>query len=111
MGYRCRWQTIGRNDEEEIEPLPKDIVKTLSGLQLSLAEGMKTIYDVYRDNKFIGQVRTTFGGQFFRKDHKEEFRYVFFKWNASDPKHGHALAALLDCQYNKSREGGIDESD
>ena len=99
MGYKCRWGIIGRNDHEEIEPLSEEKVRAISGLRrISLAEGMKTIFDVYQGNDFIGQVRTTFGGQFFRKNSEDEFVYVAFKWNENDPKHGRALAELLDCQ-------------
>jgi hypothetical protein len=98
MGYRCRWGIIGRNDHDDIEPMPEDTVSAIAGLQLSLAEGMKTIYDVYNGNELIGQVRTTFSGQFFRKNRAEEFVYVAFRWNENDPKHGAALAALIGCR-------------
>lgn len=108
MGYRCRWQTIGRNDHEEIEALEVDKVEAIGDLKLSLAEGMKTIYDVYNDNGFIGQVRTTFGGQFFRTKPESEFIYVIYKWNENDPKHGHALAALLaDDELRRGGLGGV----
>jgi hypothetical protein len=97
MGKRG-WRMIGRNDHEVIEPLPENTVKAIAELQVSLAEGMKTIFDVYRNNMFIGQVRTTFGGQFFREDPEDEFQFAAFKWSNLDQTHGHALAALLSCR-------------
>ena len=96
MGYRCGWQQIGRNDFEEIPPMSAADKSAISKLTVALAEGMKTIYDVFRNGTFIGQVSTTFGGQFFRKTREEDFMYAAWKWNTDDPEHGIALIELLN---------------
>ena len=86
---------LGRNDYTEIEPLPENQKAAISTLKVVLAPGMKTIFDVFRGDSFLGQVRTTFWGQFYRMDASSDFIYVTHDWNSSDPHHGHALAALV----------------
>jgi len=98
MGYRCRWQQVGKT----VELLPVHTTEKeralISECNIVLALGFKTIFDVHRNGEFIGQVRTTFGGQFYRKSKDEDFIFVGSEWDPDvDPPHG---LAVMECISN-----------
>ncbi len=101
MGYRCRWRQIGRNDYVAPPGISDRQRQMIGELQLTLASNRKTIFDVYRNGEFFGQVRTNFEGQFYRLSRNDEFILVCFKWNSNDPHHGRALLALTKASYEK----------
>lgn len=102
---RCRWRQIGRNDYVEPNPISEPDRKVIANLTVVLAQGMKTIFDVFDNGSFVGQVRTTFGGQFYRIRPKDEFVFVAFTWNSTDPHHGVALLELLRSKESNSKSG------
>lgn len=71
----------------------RESIKTLT---VQLAQGKKTIYDVLRDGKYVGQVRITAQGQFCRERSTDQWTYVVSHWRRSDPEFGKALVELLE---------------
>ncbi|MEE4378009.1 MAG: hypothetical protein V2J55_10945 [Candidatus Competibacteraceae bacterium] len=61
------------------------------------APNMKTIYNVTFRKRYLGQVRTTFAGQFYRfpGGSYEDWTRSAYTWPSSDPRHGTAIHALL----------------
>lgn len=97
MGYRCRWQTIGR-----AEPAPKPA--TTADQRIALAQyrvtpvpRRKTFFDV-RDpaGELLGQVRTTFAGQAYRPADAREWLWAGSQWASDDPPHCLAILALVE---------------
>ena len=91
MGYRCRWQTIGRQDMNEPPGITAEQSNLIKGLTVQKAKNFNTIYNVFQEQKFIGQVRLTMGGQYFRIVQGKDWIRAAFIWNTNDPEHAHSL--------------------
>ena len=101
---RCRWGIIGRQDYVEAESLSDGQTALVKSLKIVCAKNRKTIYDVFKHGKFIGQVRTTYGGQFYRKKRSDEFIFVTNKWNSNDIFFGRAVIALIESAQSLMRD-------
>lgn len=86
----------GRDDYVEPVGLPPEQKAVIAQLTVYPTPGRRISFNVEKDGEFIGQVRTTFGGQMYRRSPEDEFFYAAFKWNSTDPHHGHALLALME---------------
>lgn len=102
MGYRCRWQSIGRNDLPESTPISSEYHELISMLSIELAPRMKTIFNVLEKGILLGQVRTKVGGDmFYRTSTEEDWQYAGFGQDPQDPPHSLALVKLLKLQKNQ----------
>lgn len=86
----------GRDDYVEPAGLTPEQKAVIAQLTVYPTPERRTCFNVEKGGKFIGQVRTTFGGQMYRRSPEDEFFYAAFKWNSTDPQHGHALLALME---------------
>ena len=85
----------GRDDYTEPIPMSPNDVNKINALRVVPTDGYKTWFSVFRESKLIGYVTTRHGGQAFRTQHMDSWDWVASAWNSSDPKHGHAILALL----------------
>jgi hypothetical protein len=65
----------------------------------------RVIRECRLDGVTIGYVRTTFGGQEFKRDLEDEWQFAGSAWSLDDPPHGLAILGLLDLLKESRGEG------
>ena len=96
MGYRCRWQVIGRNDYVGPKSLTPEQVKAISSVDL--VQIGKLSFNVFENDQLLGRVRTTIGGQKYRPLGCEVWLSAADDWHSNEPKNGRGILCLLEYQ-------------
>ena len=85
--------------------------RLIANVSLELSEGARTIFDVYlATGQFVGQVRTTAAGQFWR-DRAYGPMKPAGEWADEGPAQGVAILALLGGSLARSSEPDADGKD
>ena len=90
MGYRCRWQQIGRNDHTEPPAITKEQLSKINNVYV--LPYRKTIHRVVSaGGDTLGYVRTSMNGQSYKLSKSDEWTLAASNWNATDPPHAIAI--------------------
>lgn len=95
MGYRCRWKIVGWAQPEIKPATTTEQRQKIACFVVTKAVGFNTVFDVRSlCGRRLGQVRTTYAGQFYRLQGNTKFLWASNEWNP-DIYPLHALAILL----------------
>jgi hypothetical protein len=92
---RGDWNRAGRNQPQRRDVTTEEQRALIRQCAVTLADGWKTWHNVHSGGELKGQVRTTFGGQEYRRVGQTEPCYAGSRWGPGDPKHALAILCLL----------------
>jgi len=86
---------LGRQDYVEPEAMSDVDRRAVAAIEVLPVAGKKTWFAAHRDGELLGFVTTRIGGQYMRQPSDADWCLAAIDWNRSDPRHGHALMALI----------------